>query len=74
MTSDDLPTMIRWSHDSEFARLLDSNPAYPKTESMLDQWFEESQKASDAFTLAIHLLDGDGLLGFVETSGIEWTN
>ena len=22
--------MIRWSHDSEFARLLDSNPAYPK--------------------------------------------
>jgi len=54
--------------------LLDSNPAYPKTESMLDQWFEESQKASDAFTLAIHLLDGDGLLGFVETSGIEWTN
>ena len=74
LTSDDRPTMIRWSHDSEFARLLDSNPAYPKTESMLDQWFEESQKASDAFTLAIHLLDGDGLLGFVETSGIEWTN
>ena len=41
---------------------------------MLAQWFEESQKASDAFTLAIHLLDDDGLLGFVETSGIEWTN
>ena len=45
-----------------------------KTESMLAQWLEESQKASDAFTLAIRLLDDDGLLGFVETSGIEWTN
>ena len=41
---------------------------------MLAQWLEESLKASDAFTLAIPLLDDDGLLGFVETSGIEWTN
>ena len=41
---------------------------------MLDQWFEESQKASDAFTFAIRLLDDDGLLGFVEISGIEWTD
>jgi len=47
LTNDDRPTMIRWSHDSEFARLLDSNPACPKTESMLAQWLEENQKASD---------------------------
>ena len=32
---DDLPTMIRWYHNPEFARLLDSSPAYPKTEDML---------------------------------------
>ena len=74
LTNDDRPTMIRWSHDSEFARLLDSNPAYPKTESMSAQWLEESQKASDAFTFAIRLPDDDGLLGFVEISGIEWTH
>jgi hypothetical protein len=28
----------------------------------------------DAFTFAIRLPDDDGLLGFVEISGIEWTN
>lgn len=41
---------------------------------MLAQWLEESQKASDAFTFAIRLPDDDGLLGFVEISGIEWTH
>ncbi|MDP6454839.1 MAG: GNAT family protein [SAR202 cluster bacterium] len=74
LTRDDVPTMIRWHHDSEFARLFDSNPAYPKTEDMLNQWLDRRQKASDAFIFAIRLLDDDGLLGVVEIDGIEWTN
>ena len=74
LARDGLPTMVRWYHDPEFARLLDSSPAYPKTEDMLTQWLEGRQKASDAFIFAIRLLDDDGLLGTVELSGIEWTN
>ena len=31
----DVPAMIRWQDNPELARLLDSSPAYPKTEDVL---------------------------------------
>ena len=66
--------MIRWSHDSEFARLLDSNPAYPKNREYVGPVAGGESESIDAFTFAIRLPDDDGLLGFVEISGIEWTH
>lgn len=74
MNSEDLPTITRWYQNTEFLQLLDARPAYPQTIPAITQSFEERQKASDTFILAIRLLANDRLLGYVELEGILWTN
>ncbi len=74
LTPDDFPTIARWYQDAEFLRLFDALPAYPKTESALAQWLEDTHKATDAFLFAIRLLDGDELIGYIELDGILWTH
>jgi RimJ/RimL family protein N-acetyltransferase len=52
LTEDDVATMIRWYQDTEFLRLYDSRPAYPKTEAELARWLEELQKDRNTFALS----------------------
>lgn len=74
LTQDDLPTVAEWHQNAEFLRLFDALPAYPKTETSLAQWLDDTDKATDAFLFAIHLLDTDELIGYAELDGILWTH
>ena len=74
LTQNDLPTVAKWYQNSEFLRLFDVLPAYPKTETALAQWLDDTDKATDAFLFAIRTLDSDTLIGYVELDGILWTH
>lgn len=73
MTEADLPALARWQADGAFLRLLDSEPATPKTEAQLAEWMRRSQASANCFLFAIRRLDDDGLLGYIELDGIAWS-
>jgi RimJ/RimL family protein N-acetyltransferase len=64
----------RWSHNSEYSRLLDTAPARPwGIQQNQDFWEKELEKDQpDLFLFAIHTLAADRLIGFVELDGIQW--
>jgi RimJ/RimL family protein N-acetyltransferase len=74
LTQNDLPTVAEWHQNSDFLRLFDALPAYPKTETALAQWLDDTDKATDAFLFAIRFLDSDGFIGYVELDGILWAH
>ena len=74
LTQSDLPTVVQWHQNPEFLRLFDAFPAYPKTETALAQWLEDTHKATDAFLFAVRSLDSDDLIGYVELDKILWTH
>ncbi|MBN1178380.1 MAG: GNAT family N-acetyltransferase [Anaerolineae bacterium] len=69
---DDLPAILRWQRDVVFMRLFDAQPAYPKTEQGLREWFEEQNKSNEAFLFGIRLIETDALIGYIELDGILW--
>ena len=74
LTQSDLPTVIQWHQNPEFLRLFDALPAYPKTETAVAQWIDDTNKVTDAFLFAIRPLDSDELIGYLELDGILWTH
>jgi RimJ/RimL family protein N-acetyltransferase len=74
LTSDDVPTIVRWHQDPTFLRLLDARPAKPRTEPEFTEWLAEQNKSHDAFVFAIRSLDHDDLLGYIELESILWTH
>ena len=72
LRKDDASTMAGWTNDSEFLRLADSRPAYPRDEAAAVERMEEQRKASDAFHFGIRLVDTEELIGNVGIEGIEW--
>lgn len=74
LRSDDTQTLARWYEDGEFARLFDSNPAYPKSETALARWLDNVERDKDAFAFAIRLLYSDDLIGYVDLDGVQWAN
>lgn len=71
---DDAQTMARWYEDGEFGRLFDANPSFPKTDTALSRWMDNTERDKDAFALAIRLLYSDDMIGYVDIDGIQWTN
>ena len=74
LTQNDLPAVAEWHQNSEFLRLFDALPAYPKTETSLARWLDDTDKAHDAFLFAIRSLDSDEPIGYVELDGILWAH
>jgi RimJ/RimL family protein N-acetyltransferase len=72
LMADDLHTMARWYQDTEYLRLFDSRPAYPKTETDLQEWLAALQKEKDTFVFAVRPLEGNDLIGFLELDGVDW--
>ena len=73
-SADDLSDLARWQEDSEFLRLFDARPAYPKTEAQLEQWLEDFHKDPNAYLFAIRLVASDEIIGYVELDGIMWAH
>jgi RimJ/RimL family protein N-acetyltransferase len=70
----DASAVARWSEDSEYARLLSAEPAYPKTESQWNDWIREGQSGKQNFLFAARLLATEALIGFVELGDVMWTH
>ena len=74
LTGDDAPAIAAWYLDSEFARLYDSNPAYPRDKASIAASLESQGKDPNAVLFGIRLLDNDTLIGDVGLTEIEWSN
>jgi RimJ/RimL family protein N-acetyltransferase len=72
----DAEQFAQWSHDSEYARQLDSDPAHPKSAKQakeeIQKWLENEQP--DNFGLVIRTLADDRLIGFIGLDGIWWAH
>jgi len=72
---EDMQSMIRWYESSEFARLFDYRPAYPRTEKRLQSYFADAERDRDStFTFAIRTLYSDDMIGLIELDGILWSH
>jgi RimJ/RimL family protein N-acetyltransferase len=65
----------RWNRNSEYFRLLDSDPAHLWSSNKFKEWLEKdlttiTQPANLLFS--IRTLDGDNLIGFVAFDNINW--
>jgi RimJ/RimL family protein N-acetyltransferase len=72
----DAEVMASWSRDSEYLRLLDSDPAMPESakrrKASIIEWMEHERPNS--FGFMIRTLADDRLIGFVGLGGIDWPN
>lgn len=73
----------RWTHDADYLRMLDSEPARPVSVAKLKKRYEAIEKKMDEsknmvyFTIRLKPPEGSAeerLIGFVKLSWIEWTN
>lgn len=66
----------RWSVDSEFLRLMDSDPARPFSIKATQEWIEKelAKARPDNFYFMIRFLKDDRLLGDVGLDGVRWNH
>ena len=68
--------MAAWSHNDEFLRLLETDPARMRTAAKIKQDTEEQQgkeqPKDNAYPFLIRALDGDRLLGMIDLFVPEW--
>jgi RimJ/RimL family protein N-acetyltransferase len=72
----DAELMASYRRDTEYARLVDSDPVRLWSAGQTKQWLEKQQKA-DAFEdigFTIRILDGDKPIGFIGLESISWHN
>ncbi|MEP0804797.1 MAG: GNAT family N-acetyltransferase [Chloroflexota bacterium] len=68
----------KWTHDSDFMRLYDIEPARPMSPAMVKKKYEKLEKeieeSKNMFYFAIRAREDDRLLGKAIISRIEWSN
>lgn len=68
----------KWTHDSEFMRLMEMNPARPMSAAMIKKQYEklekEIQEEKNLFHFMIRAKVDDRLIGKAVIQWIEWTN
>jgi RimJ/RimL family protein N-acetyltransferase len=68
----------RWTHDSEFMRLMDTDPARPLSAAMIKKQYEKLEKKveedKNLFHFMIRTKADDRLIGKAVVQWIEWTN
>ncbi|GAB4455975.1 MAG: GNAT family protein [Anaerolineales bacterium] len=68
----------KWTHDSDFMRLYDIEPARPLSPAMVKKKYEKLEKeieeSRSLFYFAIRAREDDRLLGKALISRIEWSN
>jgi RimJ/RimL family protein N-acetyltransferase len=66
--------LSRWQQDSQYLRLLDAQPAFPKNDMQMADWIRDGQRGQDRFLFGIRLVDTGDLIGFIELGEILWTH
>ena len=68
----------RWTHDSEFMRLMDTNPVRPMSAAMVKKQYEKLEKQieerKNLYHFMIRAKADDRLIGKAALQRIEWTN
>jgi RimJ/RimL family protein N-acetyltransferase len=68
----------RWTHDSEFMRLMETNPARPMSAAMVKKQYEKLEKQIEEdknfYHFMIRAKVDDRLIGKAALQRIEWTN
>jgi RimJ/RimL family protein N-acetyltransferase len=66
----------RWGRDSEYSRLLDSEPARLWSVKKVKEWFEKDPETTvpRGFLFSIRTLSEDRLIGFIAFEDISWPN
>jgi RimJ/RimL family protein N-acetyltransferase len=68
----------RWTHDSEFMRLMETNPARPMSAAMVKKQYEKLEKQieedKNLYHFMIRAKEDDRLIGKAVLHRIEWTN
>jgi RimJ/RimL family protein N-acetyltransferase len=68
----------KWTHDSEFMRMMETVPARPMSAAMVRKQYEKLEKQieekKNLFHFMIRAKADDRLIGTAEVNRIEWTN
>ena len=68
----------KWTHDSDFMRLMEINPARPMSAAIIKKQYEKLEKQIDEnknlYHFAIRAREDDRLIGKADVQWIEWTN
>ena len=68
----------RWTHDSEFMRMMETNPARPMSAAMIKKQYEKLEKQieedKNLYHFMIRARADDRLIGKAAIQWIEWTN
>jgi RimJ/RimL family protein N-acetyltransferase len=68
----------KWTHDSDFLRLYEIDPARPMSAAMMKKKYEKLEKEIDenknAYYFTIRAREDDRLIGKAEINRIEWSN
>jgi RimJ/RimL family protein N-acetyltransferase len=66
----------RWNQNSEYFRLLDSDPARLWSAKKMKEWFEKDLDYTlpNNLLFSIRTLAEDKLIGFIAFDGLNWTN
>lgn len=74
LSSLDAPSFARWQLDTEYLRMLDAKPAFPKNEAAMTEWIRAGQQGSQHFLFGIRVQTTESLIGFVELGEVLWTH
>ena len=68
----------KWTHNAEFMRLYETEPARPMSAAIVKKQYEKLEKQVDEsknmYYFAIRAKADDRLIGKAEVRRIEWTN
>ena len=68
----------RWTHDSEFMRMMDTAPARPMSAALVKKEYEKLEKqmeeGKNQYYFAIRSREDDRLIGKASVQWIEWAN
>jgi len=71
----DAAVMAKWTHDSEYTRLRDSNPARPRmAASVRERLVDDGKRPIGALHLGIRTLADDQLIGTILLDYIRWNH
>lgn len=68
----------KWTHDSEFMRMMDTAPARPLSAAVVRKQYEKLEKQieenKNLYHFMIHAREDDRLIGTAQINRIEWAN
>lgn len=66
----------KWSHDPDYMRMTEYEPARPLSPFHIKKKFEETEKEAgkNLFYFVIHMKEDDRVIGFAQITWIEWNH